>query len=56
MIVGARGDDDGASDSGAAFIFFGSAAPAGTLDASAADVILVGGDIGDRFGYGVGGG
>ncbi|MBZ0137652.1 MAG: integrin alpha [Planctomycetes bacterium] len=55
VIVGAIWDDDGGTDSGAAFIFFGSASPAASVDASAADVILVGGDTGDRFGNSVGG-
>ncbi len=51
VIVGADCDDDGGADSGCAFIFFGSATPSATIDASATNVKLVGGDAGDKFGY-----
>lgn len=50
VIVGARLDDDGGSDSGTAFIFFGSATPLATIDAAAADVVLVGQNADDHFG------
>lgn len=53
VIVGAWRDDDGGTDSGVAFIFFGSAAPPSTISASSADVILVGRNIGDQFGHGL---
>ena len=52
VIVGAYQDDDGGYRSGCAFIFFGGTAP-GTINASAADIKLVGEDSNDWFGYSV---
>jgi hypothetical protein len=54
VIVGAINDDDGGVDSGCAFIFYGGAS-SGTIDASSADIKLVGEDADDRFGYSVSG-
>jgi len=56
IIVGAWRDDDGGSDSGCAFIFFGSLNWNSTIDASNADVKLIGEDAGDYFGCSVSGG
>jgi len=56
VIVGADQDDDGDSTSGVAFIFYGSTSLALSIDASAANVKLIGEDSGDRFGYSVSGG
>ena len=53
MIVGALSDDHGGTDSGVSFIFFGSASMAASIDASAANVKLIGGDVSDRFGVSV---
>jgi hypothetical protein len=44
------------ASSGCAFVFFGSASPASVVDASAANVKLVGADAGDEFGASVAGG
>ena len=51
VIVGAPYDDDGGSSSGCAFIFFGRQNWNSTIDASNANVKLVGEDTGDIFGY-----
>ena len=56
VIVGAYCDDDGGSYSGCAFVFFGGASPPAVIDASAADLKLVGGDAYDYFGGSVSGG
>ncbi|MCD4657344.1 MAG: choice-of-anchor D domain-containing protein, partial [Planctomycetes bacterium] len=53
IIVGAYGDDDGGSASGCAFIFFGRSNWNSSVDASNADVKLIGEDIGDYFGRSV---
>jgi len=53
VVVGARVDDDGGDQSGCAFVFFGDASLPLTIDASAADVRLVGGDVADLFGWSV---
>ncbi|MCD4657310.1 MAG: choice-of-anchor D domain-containing protein, partial [Planctomycetes bacterium] len=53
IIVGAYEDDDGGSESGCAFIFFGSQTMQATIDASSADVKFVGSNIGDKFGFSV---
>ncbi len=53
IIVGAYKDDDGGSESGCAFIFFGSLIPSAVIDAEDADVKIIGGDIGDKFGFSV---
>jgi len=53
VIVGAREDDDGGSQSGTAFVFFGSASPSAIIDAANADVKLIGADTLDRFGASV---
>ena len=50
VIVGAHHDDDGGTDSGCAFIFFGGSSASITLDADVADVRLLGGDAQDAFG------
>jgi len=55
VIVGAPFDDDGGSDAGDAFIFFGSESLPATIDASAADIILIGEDANDSFGTSVAG-
>jgi len=53
ILVGAYGDD---SSQGAAYIFYGSASLSSSIDASAANVKLVGADTTDVFGFGVSGG
>ncbi len=53
IIVGAYCDDDGGTNSGCAFIFFGSNSPASTIYASNANVKLIGEDTGDLFGVSV---
>ncbi|MBI2027483.1 MAG: FG-GAP repeat protein, partial [Deltaproteobacteria bacterium] len=53
VIVGAYVDDNGGTDSGVAFIFYGSASLAASIDASAANVKLIGEDVDDRFGFSV---
>ena len=55
IIVGAYKDDDGGEDSGCAFIFFGSATPSAIIDASNANVKLIGADIDDEFSSSVAG-
>jgi len=49
VIVGAPGEDAGGSAAGAAYIFFGSTSLPSSIDASVADVKLIGGDAGDNF-------
>jgi len=56
LLVGAIDDDDGGAVSGGAFIFFGSNTMPATIDASAADIVLIGADAGDVFGNSVSGG
>jgi len=56
VIVGAEGDDDGGTRAGALYIFNGSASLASSIDASLADVKLVGEDTDDRLGDGNSGG
>ena len=53
VIVGASGDDDGGSDSGSAFIFYGGVS-SGAATAKA-DVKLTGDSAGDAFGHSVSG-
>jgi hypothetical protein len=53
LLVGAPGNDDAGSDSGATYVVLGEAA--GTLDLSAADAKLVGEDAGDWAGSAVAG-
>ncbi|MBI2027484.1 MAG: FG-GAP repeat protein, partial [Deltaproteobacteria bacterium] len=55
VIVGARTDDDGGTDSGVAFIFYGSTSLAASIDASVANVKLIGEDASDVFGTAVSG-
>ncbi|MBI3018432.1 MAG: FG-GAP repeat protein [Deltaproteobacteria bacterium] len=55
ILVGASLDDDGGSASGVAFIFYGSASLASSIDGSAANVKLIGEDASDRFGNSVSG-
>ena len=55
VIVGAWFDDDGGNNSGCAFIFFGSATPSAIIDASNANVKLIGEDRSDHFGISVAG-
>ncbi|MBI3019263.1 MAG: FG-GAP repeat protein [Deltaproteobacteria bacterium] len=55
ILVGAVGDDDGGTDAGAAYIFYGSTSLASSIDASLANVKLIGEDIGDQFGFSVSG-
>jgi len=56
ILVGAYYDDDGGGNAGAAYIFYGSTTLPASIDASAADVKLIGEDGGDRFGHSVSGG
>ncbi|MCD4656130.1 MAG: choice-of-anchor D domain-containing protein [Planctomycetes bacterium] len=56
VIVGARFDDEGGTNSGCAFIFFGNSTPSTIIDASNANVKLIGEDAGDEFGFSVAGG
>ena len=53
VIVGAVLDDDGGRSSGCAFIFFGSSNPPSTINATNADVKLIGGSEQDCFGKSV---
>jgi len=55
VLVGASVDDDGGSGSGVAFIFYGSTSLANAIDASSADVKLIGEDVDDYFGRSVSG-
>jgi len=56
ILVGAYGEDAGGSKAGAVYIFYGSTAMSASVDASVADVKLIGEDAGDRFGYAISGG
>jgi len=56
MLVGAYYDDDGGGASGVGFIFYGSTSLPSSIDASAADVKLIGEDANDQFGRSVSGG
>jgi len=56
VLVGATGEDAGGSAAGAAYIFYGSTSLGSLIDASAANVKLIGEDAGDRFGRSVSGG
>jgi len=56
VVVGALVDDDGGNNSGVSFVFYGSASSGATIDASAANVILIGEDASDYFGNAVSGG
>jgi len=51
VIVGAGGDDAGGGNAGAAYIIFGSTSLPAFIDASAADVKIIGEDANDYFGY-----
>lgn len=53
VIVGAWGEDSGGNGAGAAYIFFGSRTLAGSIDAGAANVKLIGEDASDVFGWSV---
>ncbi|MCK5347077.1 MAG: FG-GAP repeat protein [Candidatus Heimdallarchaeota archaeon] len=53
VVVGAEFDDDGGNNSGCAFIFFGSSNSSSSIDASNADVKLIGEDAYDQFGHSV---
>lgn len=53
MIVGATGDDTGGSNAGATYLFYGSNALAASIDASAANVKLIGETAGDDLGVSV---
>ena len=53
MIVGATGEDSGGGAAGAVYVFFGSTSLAALIDASDADVKLIGEDASDRFGNSV---
>ncbi len=55
VIVGAFRDEVGGRNSGSAFIFFGSANLSSVIDASNANVKLIGEDAGDMFGCSVSG-
>ncbi len=55
VLVGAFGDDDGGADAGAAYIFYGATNLSAQIDASAANVKLIGEDAGDSFGVSVSG-
>ena len=55
VLVGAKYDDDGGDGSGCAFIFFGKTNWSSSIDASTADVKLIGGYLEDRFGWSVSG-
>ena len=50
VIAGARGEDSGGAGAGAAYIFYGSASFPSSIDASAADVKIIGEASGDRLG------
>lgn len=50
IIVGATGDDSGGSNAGAAYIFYGSSTLSSSIDASVANVKLVGENANDFFG------
>jgi len=56
MLVGAYKDDDGGAASGVVFIFYGSTSLPSSIDASAADIKLIGEDANDQFGRSVSGG
>ncbi|MCP4387715.1 MAG: hypothetical protein GY802_05435, partial [Gammaproteobacteria bacterium] len=53
LIVGAPLADDGGIESGSAYVYFGSTSPSSTMNASDADIQLIGADAGDRFGISV---
>lgn len=53
IIVGATEEDAGGASAGAAYIFFGSASLAATIDASAANSKLIGEAAGDNLGTGI---
>src|SRR3989338_171484 len=55
VLVGARLDDDGANDAGAAYIFYGSTSLASSIDGSVANVKLIGEAASDQFGNSVSG-
>jgi len=55
ILVGASQDDDGGGNSGVAFIFYGSTSLGSSIDASNADVKLIGEDADDRFSISVSG-
>ena len=53
LLVGADGEDSGGSRAGAAYVFFGSTSLASSIDASLADVKLIGEAANDQLGYSV---
>jgi len=56
ILVGAENEDAGGSRAGAAYIIYGSADLASSIDASAANVKFIGEDVDDFFGNAVSGG